>query len=99
MLVVDEQHVLKGIITVEMVDKIRNMSTVIEDVMETDIFTVQEDSLLRDTIRKILIRGLKYVPVVDEKQILLGLITRASLVDVVYDSIWGNQEELALGNE
>lgn len=99
LLVVDEQHVLKGIITVEMVDKIRNMSTVIEDVMETDIFTVQEDSLLRDTIRKILIRGLKYVPVVDEKQILLGLITRASLVDVVYDSIWGNQEELALGNE
>lgn len=60
--------------------------------MNKNAFFVRKDSLLRDTVRRILKRGLKYVPVVDEKGLLVGIVTRASLVDVVYDTIWGDEE-------
>lgn len=36
---------------------------------------------------------MKYVAVVDENQRLAGIVTRASLVDIVYDSIWGEARE------
>ena len=58
---------------------------------------VQEDTLLREATRNILIRGLKYVAVVDENRRLIGLITRTNLVDIVYDSIWGEGEGQTLG--
>lgn len=44
---------------------------------------------------KFLKRGVKYVPVVDEDRRLIGIVTRASLVDIVYDSLWGEEKQLA----
>ncbi len=93
LLAVNDRGILKGFITVEMIDRIRDMSKIVVEIMEKDLFVVEQDALLRDTIRKILVRGLKYIPVVNEEHKLIGLITRASLVDVVYDSIWGAEEE------
>lgn len=54
---------------------------------------MKKDALLRDTADRILKRGFKYVPVVDNDQKLVGIVTRASLVDVVYDTIWGDNED------
>ena len=53
---------------------------------------VKEDDLLRDTAERILKRGLKYAPVVDKNKHLTGIVTRSSLVDMLYDIIWGSQE-------
>ena len=37
-------------------------------------------------------RNVRNVPVVDKDgQTLIGLVTRANLVDIVYDSIWGDE--------
>ena len=98
LLVVDENHVLKGLLNVEMIDRGRNMETAVRDVMLTDLTVVKEDTLLREATRNILIRGLKYVAVVNEDRHLIGLITRTNLVDIVYDSIWGEEENQLLGN-
>ncbi len=92
LLVVDENNVLKGLLNVEMIDRGRNMETLVRDVMSTELTVVQEDTLLREATRNILVRGLKYVAVVDESRHLVGLITRTNLVDIVYDSIWGDGE-------
>ncbi|HJF34373.1 MAG TPA: betaine/proline/choline family ABC transporter ATP-binding protein [Sporosarcina psychrophila] len=99
LLVVDENNVLKGLLNVEMIDRGRNMETSVGEVMSTELTVVQEDTLLREATRNILIRGLKYVAVVDEERRLVGLITRTNLVDIVYDSIWGEGdiEEKTLG--
>lgn len=97
LLVVDENNVLKGLLNVEMIDRGRNMETQVKEVMSTELTVVQEDTLLREATRNILIRGLKYVAVVDEDRRLVGLITRTNLVDIVYDSIWGESEEQTLG--
>ncbi len=39
---------------------------------------------------------MKFVPVLDETGRLTGIVTRASLVDIVYDSIWGEENQLAV---
>ncbi|MBM7586096.1 osmoprotectant transport system ATP-binding protein [Bacillus pakistanensis] len=91
LLVVDEQQVLKGYIDIQIIDQKRKKANLVGDVLETEL-TVNKDTLVRDTIRKILKKGMKYVPVVDRDHRLVGIVTRASLVDIVYDSIWGEEE-------
>ncbi|MDQ0861282.1 betaine/proline/choline family ABC transporter ATP-binding protein [Bacillus sp. V2I10] len=92
LLVVDENHVLKGYIDVESIDLNRKKANLVGDVLQTELYTVLKNTLVRDAVRKILKRGMKYVPVVDENGRLVGIVTRASLVDIVYDSIWGEDE-------
>ena len=59
------------------------------DTMQRDIYRVRIDSKLQDSVRTILKRNVRNVPVVDsDNKTLLGLVTRANLVDIVYDSIW-----------
>ncbi|GER69793.1 glycine betaine/carnitine/choline transport ATP-binding protein OpuCA [Weizmannia acidilactici] len=93
LLVVDRRKVLLGYINVEIIDQNRKKPVHVKDVLETNLIAVEKDTLVRDTVRKILKRGIKYVPVVDHEHRLVGIVTRASLVDMVYDSIWGDEEE------
>lgn len=65
------------------------------DIMERDVYRVRLDSKLQDSVRTILKRNVRNIPVVDERDIIQGLITRSNLVDIVYDSIWG--EEVTTG--
>lgn len=92
LLVVDEKNVLKGMIDVEMIDQKRGKTSLVSDAFETEIFTVPEGTLIRDAIRRILKKGMKYIPVVDKSGRLIGIITRATLVDIVYDSIWSDDD-------
>ncbi|MGG1104628.1 choline ABC transporter ATP-binding protein OpuBA [Bacillus subtilis] len=95
LLVVDDKHVLQGYVDVEIIDQCRKKANLVSEVLHEDIYTVLGGTLLRDTVRKILKRGVKYVPVVDEDRRLIGIVTRASLVDIVYDSLWGEEKQLA----
>ncbi|KAF1340292.1 choline ABC transporter ATP-binding protein OpuBA [Bacillus subtilis] len=95
LLVVDDEHVLQGYVDVEIIDQCRKKANLIGEVLHENIYTVLGGTLLRDTVRKILKRGVKYVPVVDEDRRLIGIVTRASLVDIVYDSLWGEEKQLA----
>lgn len=94
LLVTDNSNVLKGYIDVESIDRNRGKVTSIGDILNKDVFYVKETALLRDTLQRILKRGLKYVPVVDAENHLVGILTRASLVDIVYDVIWGEESSL-----
>lgn len=94
LLVVDEHNVLKGYIDVEIIDQNRKKSVTVGEVVNENVYSVQKGTLIRDTVRKILKRGFKYVPVLDEEGRLVGIVTRANLVDIVYDSIWGDEETL-----
>ena len=87
LLVVDNSHVLKGFIDVETLDQQRGKASSVGDILNKDVFFVQKTALLRDALQRILKRGLKYVPVVDEQKRVVGILTRASLVDIVYDVI------------
>ena len=46
-----------------------------------------------NAIRDIYNLDIKNLPVVDEENKLVGLVTRASVVDTIYTNLWGNEEE------
>ncbi|KRL61978.1 betaine/proline/choline family ABC transporter ATP-binding protein [Latilactobacillus fuchuensis] len=89
LLVVDEDQHLKGLVDLENIDHHYRDATAVSDIMLTKINYVNQTDLVRDTIERILKRGWKYVPVVDDQQHLVGIVTRTALVDVVYDAVWG----------
>lgn len=101
LLVVDGTGILKGFIDVEDINRTRRSATSVGDIIRNDVFFVRKDSYLRDTLQRILKRGLKYVPVVDDQKRLVGIVTRSSLVDIVYDVVWGDEDllETASGQE
>ncbi|MGY0694487.1 betaine/proline/choline family ABC transporter ATP-binding protein [Virgibacillus sp. FSP13] len=94
LLVVDSGNVLKGYIDIEIINANYKKHTSVEEVMEIDFLSVSKESLLRDTVHKILRRGIKYVPVVDENHKIAGIVTRATLANLVYDTIWGDGFEI-----
>ncbi|WP_203623788.1 MULTISPECIES: betaine/proline/choline family ABC transporter ATP-binding protein [unclassified Lacticaseibacillus] len=93
LLVVDDNGYLKGFIDIESLTRQYAKSTAVADIMQKKLFYVQESALLRDSVDRILKRGLKYVPVVDQDNKLKGIVTRAALVDMVYDTIWGENAD------
>ena len=94
LLVVDEENVLKGFVDVETIDRERRRgkATSIGDIINPKVFYVKEAALVRDSLQRILKRGVKYVPVVDEGNHPVGILTRASLVDIIYDVLWGEED-------
>ncbi|MHC9536873.1 betaine/proline/choline family ABC transporter ATP-binding protein [Dellaglioa sp. BT-FLS60] len=95
LLVTDDAGILKGYIDIESLDYNFNTSSSVSDIMNKDIFYVKEDSLVRDTVERILKRGFKNVPVINKEGILVGIVTRATLVDIVYDALWGDENSLS----
>ena len=94
LLVVDSSNVLKGYIDVEMINLNYKKTSYVYEVMDSEVLAVSKESLLRDTVHKMLRRGAKYVPVIDESQRIAGIVTRATLADLVYDTIWGDGLEI-----
>ena len=94
LLVVNEDNILQGYVDVESIDQKRKKASLVSEIVEK-AFTVEEGTLVRDAVRQILKKGMKYVPVIDAQHRLIGIVTRASLVDIVYDSIWGEVEMTA----
>lgn len=89
--VTDANDVLLGMLSVEAIDLNRRRSVTVGEVM-SEVSFVREGTLVRDALQRILKLGYKNIPVVDEKNHLIGLITRTSIVDMVYDTIWGDME-------
>ncbi|MBS7576672.1 MULTISPECIES: betaine/proline/choline family ABC transporter ATP-binding protein [unclassified Enterococcus] len=95
LLVTDNSNVLKGYIDVETLNRMRGKASSVGDILNHNVFYVKDSTMLRDTLQRILKRGVKYVPVVDDKKRLVGILTRASLVDIVYDVIWGEEQSIS----
>lgn len=91
LLVVDESGILKGYIDIEMVDSNYKKKNQVYEAMDTAKYAVDKNSLLRDTMHRMLRRGSSYVPVVTDNNKLAGIVTRATLADMVYNTIWGDE--------
>jgi glycine betaine/L-proline transport ATP binding subunit len=89
LIVVDKDNYFKGYVDIDTITTHYKSATSVSDLMSTDMPTLQNDTLVRKTVRKMLNRDFKYLPVVDKDKKLLGIVTRTTMVDVVYDTIWG----------
>lgn len=94
--VVNNHHKLLGFLDIEDINQGLRARKELIDTMQRDIYKVHIDSKLQDSVRTILKRNVRNIPVVDDDNILIGLITRANLVDIVYDSIWGEASDTQL---
>lgn len=95
--VIDHHDQLLGYLDIEDINQGLRSRQLLIDTMQCDIYTVRIDSKLQDSVRTILKRNVRNVPVVaSDNKTLVGLVTRANLVDIVYDSIWGEAGEAPL---
>lgn len=91
--VVNNQNKFLGYLDIEDINQGLRAGKELIDTMQRDIYRVNINSKLQDSVRTILKRNVRNVPVVNDNDTLVGLITRANLVDIVYDSIWGEGAE------
>ena len=89
--VTDADDILLDMLSVEAIDTNRRRPVTVGEVM-SEVSFVREGTLVRDALQRILKLGYKNIPVVNENNQLIGLITRTSIVDMVYDTIWGDIE-------
>lgn len=88
--VVDDNHHYKGWLSLSDITAQKDYEMSVSDAMQTTIRPVKESSLVQDTMQRILKGRVPNVPVVNDKNQLTGIVTRATLVNLVYDSIWGD---------
>jgi len=93
--IVDEQNVLVGYVDIEDLSEAHKKHLSLSRIMNHNVYFVRTGVYLQDTVRTILKRNIRVIPVLDKQDKLLGVITRANLVDIVYDTIWGDEEEEA----
>ena len=84
LLVVDQQEKLLGVVGVwEIQNNFQNEHLTLADIMRTRVPIVRSNQSLQDAIQLISKHSVPYLPVVNEKNELIGIVTRASLVDVM----------------
>ncbi|MGG7079155.1 betaine/proline/choline family ABC transporter ATP-binding protein [Clostridium sardiniense] len=83
LLVVDKDHILRGIVTVKDIKSTHEKSTPLDKVMSTELLTVNENDNLVDILATMNEHSVGYVPVTNSSNKLVGLITRSSLLSVL----------------
>ncbi|TDM07697.1 betaine/proline/choline family ABC transporter ATP-binding protein [Macrococcus lamae] len=91
--IVDNQNVMLGHVDIEDLLVSHKKFQSLSQIMRTNTYAVQSGVMLQDTVRTILKRNIRIIPVVDHKRRIVGVVTRAHLVDIVYDTIWGTEED------
>lgn len=94
-LVVDGERKLVGSVAVETLDRERKRAKTIGEIMDQDppLATIRSQASAKEAFDLIVGEKLKYLPVVDEKDVLVGLVTRNSMVDALASAVWGDEGE------
>ncbi|MGH4050613.1 MAG: ABC transporter ATP-binding protein [Clostridium sp.] len=87
LLIVDKTNVLNGLITLKQIrtalrqnpDKTKK----IKDLMETNLITVNQEDTIINILEIIKTEDINFVPVVDDKNKLVGLLTKSSLLSIL----------------
>lgn len=83
LLVTDKSGTLNGLVTLKSIKKNPNMILKLEDVMENNVIRVHDDDNLIDILETMNKYEIGYVPVVNNEEKLVGLVTRSSLISVL----------------
>lgn len=83
LLVVDKQRKLLGIVTLKYLISLKQKSLMIEDVMTTEVPTIDKEATLVDCLALFEGMGGNYLVVIDSHQQLQGLVTKSSLLSLL----------------
>ncbi|EOC99484.1 ABC transporter ATP-binding protein [Caldisalinibacter kiritimatiensis] len=88
LLVVDNSKKLMGIAGIwDLHKNFDNEDLELSDIMRTDIPMIQEDRPLEEAIKLITENQMSYLPVVTENGILKGVLTRASIIELMAENV------------
>lgn len=96
--VTDSDGVLIGYLDIFEVEHIRQLKGIVRDYMK-DCYYLPEEEVVREAIYVINTLGFKNLAVVDDQNRLTGIITRAIVVDLIYDSMWGDDDDCCIGKD
>lgn len=99
LLVVDHDDHLKGYISIDDLQRNYSPTNSVSDILITKLGTVGPEEYLRDNFSRIMSRNKSYIPVINSDKKLVGIVTRSSLVNVVYEKIWGDKSPLKQQSE
>lgn len=83
LMVVDRDGLFLGLLTVNHIHDNFNHAETVGEIIGKDFYYVDEDANVSDVLSIMAEKNIGYVPIVDHKNHLIGLITRSSLVNVL----------------
>lgn len=89
--VTDDTQTLLGVVDIFHIDRGKKGNTTVAEFMKETTY-MHEDTIIRDAIFYINELGYRNIPVVDTHGKMIGLITRASIVDVMCTGLWSDYE-------
>ena len=82
--VVDADDRVVGIVSiVDLFNRDAGDVATVGSVMATDVVTVQEDTPVAALVELMAVRGYRHIPVLDDDECLVGLVSRAELISVL----------------
>lgn len=90
--VTDDKNILQGLIDIFTIEKYVRQNKRVIDVLNECRY-IKSGTSIRDALYSIVNLGFRNLPVVDENNKLVGLVTRATLVDSIYNNIWDEPGE------
>lgn len=95
--IIDDYNKLMGRVTIEYLVNVNDKSQNITEIMDPGVRPLREDSLIQNQLQPVLKFGHANIPVVDDANHLTGIITKTTIVNLVYNLIWDQpiaQEEI-----
>lgn len=86
LLVTDDQDQLLGLVTTQELESVKR--GVVADVMRSGEPTIRPEATVQEAFARMFLEHLDFLPVVDEQQKLVGLLTRTAMADVLSRALW-----------
>lgn len=93
LLVVNKGGQLIGLVTLKQIRREIPLDTKVEDIMEKDLLYVKDDDNLVDVVTIMNENSVGYLPVVNDNKVLVGLVTRSSLISILSQQYLEEEEK------
>lgn len=90
--ITDAKNNLKGVVGIFELGKLGRLDTYVSEIMKDPVSILNSTKII-EAIHLIVELGYRNLPVVDEKGKLVGIVTRASIVDTIYNNIIGGEAD------
>lgn len=90
--ITDAKNNLKGVVGIFELGKLGRLDTYVSEIMKDPVSILNSTKII-EAIHLIVELGYRNLPVVDENGKLVGIVTRASIVDTIYNNIIGGEAD------
>lgn len=92
-LVIDSEGHFLGTVSADDVNKKHREFKTIGDIVSKEIPVIEKSASAKEAFNRISENGLRYLPVVDGQGVLVGLVTRSSMVNAMASAVWGDGDD------